>query len=99
MAANLLIAEEAEQDMDDAYAWYERQRAGLGEEFLSCVNASINAICRSPEMHAAVYKNYRRKLIRRFPYAIFYEFDNGTVTVYAVCHTSRDPAKWRSRLP
>jgi len=34
-----------------------------------------------------------------FPYAIFYEDTDETVTVYSIFHTSRDPDKWRKRLP
>jgi plasmid stabilization system protein ParE len=99
MAAELALAPEAEQDINRAYAWYEQQRTGLGEEFLACVEACLEATCRMPEMQAIVYENYRRALVRRFPYAVFYEFDAGTVTVYCVFHTARDPAKWRERLP
>lgn len=55
--------------------------------------------CRMPETHAVVHEQYRRRLVRRFPYAIFYEYAVGTVTVYCVFHTSRDPDKWRQRLP
>ncbi|MBY0524985.1 MAG: type II toxin-antitoxin system RelE/ParE family toxin [Gemmataceae bacterium] len=96
MAAELIIAPEAEQDIDEAYAWYEGQRAGLGEDFLSRVDASIQAICRTPEMHQVVHEDYRRGLVRRFPYAVFYQYANETV--YCVFHTSRDPQKWRQRL-
>jgi plasmid stabilization system protein ParE len=49
-------------------------------------------------MHATVYEDYRRGLVRRFPYAIFYDYAGGAVTVYGVFHTARDPAKWRQRL-
>ena len=51
-----------------------------------------------PEMHAKVHVEYRRALVRRFPYAVFYEYAEGTVTLYGVLHTSRDPNKWRQRL-
>jgi plasmid stabilization system protein ParE len=98
MAAELVIAPGAAQDIDEAYGWYECQRAGLGEEFLNCVDACVQAICRTPEMHSKVYENYHRALVRRFPYAIFYEFAGSAVTVYAVFHAARDPAKWRQRL-
>lgn len=98
MAVELVLAPEAEQDIADAYAWYESRRPGLGEEFLSCVDACIEAICRTPRMHAVVHENYRRGLVRRFPCAVFYETEQSTVTVYAVFHTSRDPQKWRQRL-
>ncbi|HEV3260957.1 MAG TPA: type II toxin-antitoxin system RelE/ParE family toxin [Gemmataceae bacterium] len=98
MAAELIIAPEAEQDVAEAYTWYEGQRAGLGEEFLSCVDAHIQAICRAPKAHTVIHENYRRGLVRRFPYAVFYEYANETVTVYCVFHTARDPDKWRQRL-
>jgi plasmid stabilization system protein ParE len=95
MAAELIVAPEAEQDIAEAYAWYERQRVGLGEDFLSRVDACIQGICRAPQAH----ENYRRGLVRRFPYAVFYEYADEKVTVYCVFHTSRDPEKWRQRLP
>jgi plasmid stabilization system protein ParE len=100
MAAKLTLAPEAEQDISDAYEWYELRRPGLGEEFLSCVDACIQRICRTPELHATSYKDFRRALVRRFPYAVFYEYagETETVTIYGVFHTSRNPAKWRERL-
>ncbi|HUY32555.1 MAG TPA: type II toxin-antitoxin system RelE/ParE family toxin [Pirellulales bacterium] len=98
MAAELIVAPEAEQDIAEAFAWYEDQRPGLGEDFLGRVDACIQATLRSPEMHAIVHETYRRALVRRFPYAAFYEYVDNKVTVYCVFHTSRDPEKWRQRL-
>lgn len=99
MAAELIIAPEAQQDVDEAYDWYEDRRSGLGEDFLSCVDACIQAICRMPELHARVHEDYRRALVRRFPYGIFYEYTGGKVIVYGIFHASRDPQRWRNRLP
>ena len=99
MAAELILAPEAEQDISEAYDWYEHRRPGLGEEFLSCVDACVQRICRSPELHAKIHDEYRRALVRRFPYVIFYEYGGKTVTIYCVFHTSRNPGKWRERLP
>jgi plasmid stabilization system protein ParE len=99
MAAELVFAPEAELDIAEAYAWYESRRAGLGEDFLSSLDACIESIRRHPEMCTLVYESYRRALIRRFPYAVFYEYTETTITVHAVFHTARDPHKWRQRLP
>jgi len=99
MAAKLVIAPEVVEDLAEASAWYESRRVGLGEELLSCVDACVAAICRMPEMNATVHQQYRRGLVRRFPYGVFYEYANDTVTVYAVLHSARDPDKWRQRLP
>jgi plasmid stabilization system protein ParE len=99
MAVELIVAPEVELDLTEAYAWYESRRVGLGEEFLSAVDASMERIRREPATYARVHEEYRRALIRRFPYAIFFESAETTVTVYALFHTSRDPEKWQLRLP
>lgn len=99
MGVRLVLAPEAELDITEAYVWYETRRVGLGEEFLSSVDACMERIRRQPVACPVAYERYRRALIRRFPYAIFFEFDVMTVTVYAVFHTSRDPEKWRGRVP
>src|ERR1035438_1884081 len=98
MRAELVIAPEAELDIAEAYVWYEGRRAGLGEEFLSSVDAALDSIWRRPETYPVVHEGYRRSLIRRFPYAVFDEPSGATATIYAVFHTSRDPDKWRQRL-
>ena len=98
MAAELILTAETEHDVEDAYTWYEDRRQGLGEEFLSCVDASIQTICRAPELYPKIHNEYRRALVRRFPYAVFYEYVDGKVIVYSIFHTSRNPEKWRNRL-
>ena len=98
MAAKLILAPEAEQDITEAYGWYENRRHGLGEDFLSSVDACIQQACREPELHAKVHEEYRRVLVRRFPYAVFYEYAGEAVTILGVFHTSRNPDKWRERL-
>jgi len=99
MAIEIDFEEGVENDLDCAYGWYEQRRFGLGEEFLQSVEASFEAIRRAPTRRAIFYKNYRRCLVRKFPYAVFYEFVDERVTVYAVLHTARNPRKWRERLP
>jgi hypothetical protein len=74
MAVELNFAPEVEWDVVETYAWYEGRRPGLGEEFLTCVDACVQVIRRHPEVYAKVYEDYRRALVRRFPYAVFYEY-------------------------
>ena len=98
MATELIIAPEAQQDVDEAYYWYENRRLGLGEEFLGCVDACIQATRRMPELHAKVNEEYRRALVRRFSYAIFYEYTGGKVIGYGIFHAFQDQKKWHNRL-
>jgi plasmid stabilization system protein ParE len=95
----LILLPEAVHDIAEAYGWYEDKQPGLGEDFLRCVDACLIAMSRNPKMYPVMYETYRRALIRRFPYAIFYEHYKSTITVYSVFHSSQDPQKWRNRLP
>ena len=72
MLVELVIAPEAELDIAEAYVWYEGRRAGLGEEFLSSVDACLESIRRRPEMYPVVHEGYRRSLPttqRRFAFS------------------------------
>ena len=37
----LLVRAAAAADVEEAYLWYQRQRAGVGEEFLEAVDAIL----------------------------------------------------------
>jgi hypothetical protein len=63
MPVELVIAPEAELDIAEAYVWYEDRKAGLGEEFLTSVDACLESIRRRPEMYPVVHEGYRRSLI------------------------------------
>jgi plasmid stabilization system protein ParE len=95
-----ILLPEAKADVANAYLWYEEQALGLGLEFLRCVETALRAIERSPRSYPIVHEAYRRSLVRRFPYAIFFEFvpDRKRCVVYAVFHCSQNPEKWKSRL-
>lgn len=99
MPTKLIFTQEADNDIVDAYLWYQRQRAGLGEEFLSSVEARLASILRNPDQFDPLHESFRRALVRRFPYAIIFETSDEQITVYAVMHCSRDETRWRRRLP
>lgn len=98
MPLSLIVTPEAELDLSETYEWYEDRRPGLGEDFLSSADACLQTIRRLPKLYPVVHESFRRALIRRFPYAVFYEHSDWSVTIYAIFHTSRDPQKWRRRL-
>ena len=98
MSSKAIFTPEADEDIMEAYRWYETQEIGLGEEFLRCVEASIENIIRHPFLYQIEVDNFRRALVRRFPFEIFYEPKDETITVYSVFHCSQDPTKWQKRL-
>jgi hypothetical protein len=48
MSLSILITTHAENDLFDARSWYERQREGLGEDFIQQVDAAFERIIRIP---------------------------------------------------
>ncbi len=98
MKYRLAIQPEAEADLDEAYRWYEKHQAGLGGEFLACVEATFDRIRERPELHGVVYRTVRQTLVTRFPYVACYVLDEDCVDVLAVFHGHRDPTAWQSRL-
>jgi plasmid stabilization system protein ParE len=93
----LRLTPEAELDLDDAHFWYHRQAPQVAADFLGAINASLSAIRRRPEAYALIDATTRRALVRRFPYAVFYEITSAEILVYAVFHCARDPRAWRRR--
>jgi hypothetical protein len=67
MSRPLIVEPEAEADLAEAYAWYERQKPGLGSDLLLCVEAAFGAIAQRPRSFPKVTLSARRALIRRFP--------------------------------
>ncbi|MCL5098874.1 MAG: type II toxin-antitoxin system RelE/ParE family toxin [Candidatus Omnitrophica bacterium] len=98
MIERVVYTPEAEQEVADAYGWYEAREPGLGEDFLRCIEACVLAIQRHPQLYPLAVDEFRRALVRRFPFEVFYESDGDRIIVYSVFHCSQDPQKWRSRL-
>jgi plasmid stabilization system protein ParE len=80
-----------------AWRWYESRREGLGDEFLDVVGETLDALRAHPEAAPAVHDDIGRRLLRRFPYGLFYRLIEGQVVVVACSHASRSPRVWRSR--
>ena len=98
MSRPLILRPAAEGDVEAAYRWYEEQSPGLGAEFLRSVEAALASVERNPEAYQQVYKQARRALLRRFPYALFYVASPELIEVIGCIHTRRHPRRWRSRL-
>ena len=89
---------EAEREVEDAFWWYERQRSGLGLEFLLAFDAAVESLRRLPEGHEIVALRTHKALLRRFPYLVLYAVETERVLVTAVFRGRRDPRRWSDRV-
>jgi plasmid stabilization system protein ParE len=93
----LRLTPEAELDLDEAHLWYHRQAPDRSAAFLAAVDACPATIRRHPQAFTLVDPTTRRALVRRFPYAIFFEIGPREIVVYGIFHGARDPRAWTRR--
>lgn len=85
----------AQAEIAVAFAWYESQSYGLGGEFLRSLAVAQEQLGRNPLAYPMTQKNFRRILLRRFPYALHFQLvDASFVSVLACLHHRRDPMRW-----
>ena len=94
---SLSIHRLAERELNEAAAWYERERPGLGLDFLEQVNRSFGAILDFPMLGTPIAPGVRRRLLHRFPYAIIYSVKPDLIRVLAVMQLKRKPPYWVGR--
>jgi len=92
------ISEDALEDLNNGYLFYEAQESGLGEYFTACLRADIEGLRISAGIHRVVYRDYHRLLSRVFPYGIFYAIEQQHAVIWAVVDLRRSPEWVRQRL-
>jgi toxin ParE1/3/4 len=55
MSKTVIVRPEAEQDLKQAYQWYESQRKGLGDDFLLCIEGGLARLTRNPELYRKIH--------------------------------------------
>ncbi len=93
----LIFRPEVREELDDAYSWYEGQQSGVGDDFLICVDETLARILQVPESYPVIYRDVRRAVVRRFPYAVYYRIVSEGTLVIAIFHGRRDPKAWQKR--
>jgi plasmid stabilization system protein ParE len=94
VSVRVIFRPAADQDVDAAYEWYERQQTGLGDQFLRSLGTTVDRIRVNPELYPRVRGVIRRAVLRRFPYLLFYIVEPERIVVIACLHASRDPETW-----
>ena len=92
----IVILPSARDDLAGGFEFYERQGQGLGSYFLESLFSDIDSLRLYEGIHRMVF-GHHRLLSKRFPYAVYYSTEAGTVFVKAVLDCRRDPAWIRNR--
>ncbi len=97
MIRRVIIRREAKSDLREAKAWYRNISRELSSDFVRRVDDAIALARERPLAFQLVHRTFRRILVHRFPYALFYHADETRIVVVAVLHQARDPETLQSR--
>lgn len=95
MAVAVHVNSAACQDLVQAHDWYEQQSPGLGKEFVRTVDAVLAFIARNPTLLTPVYRDLRRVLTKRFPYAVYYRCPDAQTARVISVNRERVKYLWR----
>ncbi|MGH8275930.1 MAG: hypothetical protein ACRETH_04455, partial [Steroidobacteraceae bacterium] len=94
----------AAAEAEEAAAWYEARRAGLGGEFREEFKLTLETL-REELLPARSWpgrlgeRGVKRILMKRFPFYVVFIASSTASVVLAVAHHRKRPAYWRHRLP
>lgn len=94
----VIIHSKAREELDHSIFYYEKQKTGLGLDFLSEVEQALGKIQQNPSL-GAIYKatGLRRYVVQRFPFLIFYAEFSEFIWIVAIAHGKRKPNYWSTR--
>ena len=91
------LLESARADLRRGYHFYERQTQGLGAFFLDAVQADVRSLTIYAGIHPKV-EGLHRLLVKRFPYAIYYDLQHDRADIYAILDCRQNPEQLMARL-
>ena len=82
----VVVRPEVRADLDEAAAWYDSRRAGLGREFVAAVVKILPALADNPYLNSRRHRtlHIRWRYPERFPYRIIYRVDEAEKAVVIV---------------
>jgi plasmid stabilization system protein ParE len=87
----------ASLELNEAAGFLASKRPGLRDAFLSEAERCVAAIAEHPEAGHQIGSIVRRRLLRRFPYAMLYCVIASEIRILALMHMRRRPSYWEDR--
>lgn len=90
------VTSDALADLQDSYAFYEKQTSGLGSYFRRCLEQDLVELQRTAGIHSKIhgYQHVRSKV---FQSILFYHVQTGTAIVMAILDGRIGPSE-RERI-
>jgi plasmid stabilization system protein ParE len=88
----------AELDIQRAFDRYESRQEGRGDAFAQHLEEAFGRISTFPHIAPLHFENYRRLVLTKFPFGIFYVVETNQVAIHAIMDLRQDPDLLRRRL-
>ena len=85
-------------EVKETFDCYESKSVGLGEDFLNELDEAFSVIQSMPRSWHMISNEFRRYLLKRFPFGVIYSLEDNYIYVVAVMHLSRKPDYWIKRI-
>lgn len=101
---NLVVLTDAETEANQTAKWYEEKQSGLGIVFLDELEQTFQRIESNPEGQPLLESSktsapqFRRCLLKRFPYLVVFAIREDEILVVAVAHAHQKPDYWLDRI-
>lgn len=90
----MVLTPPARAELDDAAAYYETRRPGLGAEFIYEFGTTFNRIKTQPKAGMLFRDIFRFHMLNRFPYTVYYTEMPQEIIILAVAHQHSQPGYW-----
>lgn len=93
----VVFHELARKELLDSRDYYDGLVYGLGKKFIDEVEYIVNNIKTNPLLFPIYFKDFRKALLRKFPFSIIYKESKTKIFILAVAHQKRKPKYWAKR--
>lgn len=93
MKFSVVILENAKEDINEAFDWYQEQSDFAAAYFIERLEEAVTVTAANPLLYQKVYKDWRQVVLTPFPYVLLYRVVGDEIRVYKLWHTSRNPKK------
>lgn len=99
MTWSVVVREAAQTDIAAAVAWYESEAPDEVARFSREFDSTIERIAAHPLVPTPFVQEFRRMVLRAFPYQVWYavDADREVIEVVAVVHHRQEPKRFEER--
>lgn len=89
---------EAQEEYRVALDWYQARSLPAATRFEDELERILGLIAATPSQFTAYDDEHRFAMLRRFPFSVVYQMQEGRIEIVALAHSRRAPNYWRGRV-